>query len=706
MAPWKAAHAPCAKCWKHWNEGGSWFLWVGTLGPNSPWLDAHYLYHHAKVYIADKNKAVVTSANFSHHGLCISREAGIVVDDKDDVAYFVDRFDHYFEKSRPITTELIDALRSWLKAYDPYTIYARALLELYGLPQDDVPQQLPPLAKYQVGVVSSVLRSMLEHNGAFLIASTGLGKTYISAHVAAYLGMQREIDSALVVCPAGLREVWRRTMRAARIPSVEFSYHTLTRTDGDFNLPALEHELRHINQQTLIILDESHRLRNEESTGGDLRLSNERIQQAVREKGAKIMLLTATPYGKDFSEVESQLNLLPAPKQAITTDLGFAVETSAWQANSLSELPDLPPCTVLTTPDVVRHFGEHDKNGEKFVVFSENDRRYFPRCIYLQTIKYQNPFDEFLADLLESKLLYKKIDHQKTAIQPELPTIAAVEGERLALQEALFLHQFCSSPGEVAYVCDQLERGGYNYEFAKQEELSAFIREHRQLVTKAGIPRNDKKLEALSQIIKDADGKKIVVFCEYHETAHAIADELKNLIPSLKIETTVGASDLDTLLQNFAPIANEVLPEQRNVKEDVQVLVATRSMSEGFNMQDASILINYDLPWTVLQLAQRMGRILRPWSEPRDVHIYNFVPSTMDHERIAHARNWEARLQERSRQHRSLAQIPVMVHKDSKQGNLAQPLEMEKLGREIFLASDDSVELKSGSGNGIYQVGR
>ena len=72
-------------------------------------------------------------------------------------------------------------------------------------------------------------------------------------------------------------------------------------------------------------------------------------------------------------------------------------------------------------------------------------------------------------------------------------------------------------------------------------------------------------------------------------------------------------------------------------------------------MQDASILVNYDLPWTVLQLAQRMGRVLRPWGAPRDVIIYNFVPSTMDHERIRHARNWEHRLQERSRQHRSLA---------------------------------------------------
>lgn len=95
----------------------------------------------------------------------------------------------------------------------------------------------------------------------------------------------------------------------------------------------------------------------------------------------------------------------------------------------------------------------------------------------------------------------------------------------------------------------------------------------------------------------------------------------------------------------------------------------------------------------MLQLAQRMGRILRPWHIPRDVTIYNFVPSTMDHARIAHARNWERRLQERNRQHRSLAQIPVMVYKESRQNDLAQELEMERLGREMYLAGETYADL-------------
>ena len=213
-------------------------------------------------------------------------------------------------------------------------------------------------------------------------------------------------------------------------------------------------------------------------------MSNDRIQDAVHKKGAKVLLLTATPYGKDFAEVDSQLNLLPKPRQARQTPLGLAVAASRWRVASLAALPDLPPCTVLTTPDVVRHFGHQDEQGERFVVFAKDDRRYFPRRIRLQTVRYTNPFDDFLADLLESKLLYKASaplveDPQQAALPLE---VSNARGVRFALQEALFLHQFCSSPVEVKNVCDKLATGGYNYTFARQAALSAFIQERLSLI--------------------------------------------------------------------------------------------------------------------------------------------------------------------------------------------------------------------------------
>ncbi|MFZ5822083.1 MAG: helicase-related protein [Chloroflexota bacterium] len=674
---------------------------VGKSGEEQPaWLDARYLYHHAKLYIADKAAAVVTSANFSYHGLCTSREAGYLVTEPDDVTFFVECFDNYFEQATSITQELIEALKQWLAEYDPYIIYARALLELYGLPDENVPPKLPPLAEYQKGVVSSVLRSLLEHDGAFLVASTGLGKTIIAAHVAAYLRMRSEAQTSIVVCPAGMREVWRRWMRAAHLSSVEFSYHTLGRKDGDNNLPILEHELRGVTDETLIILDESHHLRNEDGNDGDLRISNERVQTAIRENKGRVLLLTATPYGKSIDEVQSQLNLLPPPKTKLNTAIGLEVEANTWSVHKLKDLAELPTCTVLNTPDVVHHFGEQDENSERFVRFGE-DKRYFPRRIRLETLRYDNPFDDFFAELLESKFLYKAAESGKQgkrrATQKEkLFDLPNPQGERLPLQEALFLHQFCSSPAEVLDVSQKMRQGTYSYQFARQSDLAKLVEKYEKELRSRQNPKNDPKIQKLAEIIHSVGEEKAVVFCEYHNTARYVTDGLKKLLHnSKKIETAVeqSAADLDGILRRFAPIANEVLPEDRKPNEEIQVLIASRAISEGYNLQDASILVNYDLPWTVLQLAQRMGRILRPWKEPRNITIYNFVPSTMDHQRIRHARNWQERLKKRSHEHRSLAQIPVMVYDESKREHLSREFEMEKLGRELYLAKDTTANL-------------
>lgn len=151
-------------------------------------LDARYLYQHAKLYIADETAVVVTSANCSYHGLVKSVEAGIRVTDPIDVCYFVKRFDEYFARAE-INTQMrsLSDCSRLAAAHPPYDVYARALLELYDLPEDEVPAQLPPLSGYQRPVVSRTLDAMHDYHGAMMVASTGLGKTVMAAHIAAYL---------------------------------------------------------------------------------------------------------------------------------------------------------------------------------------------------------------------------------------------------------------------------------------------------------------------------------------------------------------------------------------------------------------------------------------------------------------------------------------------------------------------------------------
>lgn len=666
-------------------------------------MDARYLYHHAKLYIADETAAVVGSANFSHHGLMTSREAGITITDPDDVKFFVQRFDYYFDKAQPVSQALIERILAWLKEYDPFLIYARALLELYGLPDENIPESLPALAPYQRAVVSSVLAALQTHRGSFLIASTGLGKTIIAAHTVAYLRMQDEIDSVLVSCPAGLKEMWRRTMQAAKTVSEEFSYHTLSGKDRrrDSGVGILEHQLRYVNDKTLIILDESHHLRNEDDKAGELRLRNQRIYQAINEKGARLLLMTATPYSKDKEDVNSQLRLLPAPNTEVSTQLGLRTSAKHWKIAALGELPELPPCTVLTTPDVVQHFGAYDEQGQRYVDFSKEKRRYFPRRLTLKTVRYENPLDDILVELLTSDLLHAKREPADLKVSSPLlferqayDDTLAQNGKRNPFYESQVLHQFCSSPARIQILCKQLENGDTNFKFQHQERLTRFIRDHQRVIEQAARPKNDTKLNELVKIINAAQGEKVTVFCQYIETAYRLRDGLRKRMPRLQVETTaeMHSPELDELLQRFAPIATEVPEEDRNSEDEVQVLICTNALSEGFNLQDARILVNYDLPWTILQLAQRMGRILRPWSTPRDVLVYNFIPSTMEHPHLRNARRWQRRLLERSEQHRSFALIPVLIRQDAG-GKVEEGFEMEQLASELYTQPETNLNL-------------
>jgi superfamily II DNA or RNA helicase len=55
-----------------------------------------------------------------------------------------------------------------------------------------------------------------------------------------------------------------------------------------------------------------------------------------------------------------------------------------------------------------------------------------------------------------------------------------------------------------------------------------------------------------------------------------------------------------------------------------QILVSTDAGNEGIDLQTAHVLVNWDIPWSLVKLEQRMGRIHRV-GQTRDVELYNLV---------------------------------------------------------------------------------
>lgn len=659
---------------------------IGDAEDNLSYMDARYLYHHAKLYIADEDAAVVTSANMSRQGLVASREAGIQIADPDDVAYFVQRFDYYFSKAEIINQPLIEKLLDYVNARDPYDVYIRALVELYRLPDAPVPTELKPLTLYQRPVVARVLQALQDYRGAMLVASTGLGKTVMAAHVVAYLRMENRIDRVIVISPAGLKEQWKNHMWMATAPSREFSYSNLSsEVKRSFTARILDDELSRVTDRTLIILDESHHMRNREDADGE-KMRYERVRRAVHQRGASLLMLTATPFSRNVEDVNAQLGLLPLSEFAEldVTHRNFA----RWQVAQIEQMSDLPPCAVLTTPSVVSRFSEVDEYSERYVKFAGNERRYFPRRLKFHTETYQNPLDDLLENLLGSGLLDRATG---TADQMSMWSDDELPGQKVGFFRASIMREFCSSPAQVEATMMKLEQGGYDtMRFAKQRELSHFVQRRLPEVRRCRERQHDPKLDRVLQIIEKAviARRKVIIFCFYIETAVHLAETVNTTAFPLNVraETTANKDpdQTDRLIRRFAPIANDT-PEDVG-DERVDVLIATGALAEGFNLQDASALINYDLSWTVLTLAQRLGRILRPWHEPREIDIYNFVPSTMHNPNIDMAVNWHRRLQERNRQHQSLADIPVLLDDTATEDEL----EMQSLARQFRIFESET----------------
>jgi len=138
-------------------------------------------------------------------------------------------------------------------------------------------------------------------------------------------------------------------------------------------------------------------------------------------------------------------------------------------------------------------------------------------------------------------------------------------------------------------------------------------------------PENDRKLSALINLCNYSHpNEKILIFTQYSDTAEYIYRNLKDKIDGLEYVT--GSSENPTLIAyRFSPESNDKR-EVISKSAEIRVLISTDVLSEGQNLQDAHIVVNYDLPWAIIRLIQRAGRIDRIGQKAKDIICYSFLP--------------------------------------------------------------------------------
>ncbi len=288
--------------------------------------------NHSKLYLFKlderqfkKGVFITGSSNLTKAGLSSQNEFNVEISD-----YGFDEAERYFDnlwddsqsikitEDENIRKRLLEILENetHLRKFTPFEAYVYVLksyIETYEF--KDISEHTKKLMekrgykpyKYQLDAISSALSIIEKYNGVILSDVVGLGKTVIACAIA-----QRLQKRGMVICPPNLmgdenkKSGWRKYLEEFEL------YDWEIRSCGD-----LEKALEFVHQEKskdidVIIVDEAHRFRNEDTKSYEL------LKNICR--GKIVILLTATPFNNRPADIFSLLKLFTIPKKS---DLAF-----------------------------------------------------------------------------------------------------------------------------------------------------------------------------------------------------------------------------------------------------------------------------------------------------------------------------------------------------------------------------------------------
>jgi len=196
---------------------------------------------------------------------------------------------------------------------------------------------------------------------------------------------------------------------------------------------------------------------------------------------------------------------------------------------------------------------------------------------------------------------------------------------------------------KVKVLLQDIDRVRWRQDLVEDRDRLAALFAEASLVT----PQRDAKLAALRDLITrkvaapiNGENRKILIFTAFADTADYLYRELSGWALKTKglrsaIVTGTGGNkttlpnlraDLASILTAFAPRSKE-RPAEMADEGEIELLFATDCISEGQNLQDCDMLINYDIHWNPVRIIQRFGRIDRIGSPNSVIQLVNFWPN-------------------------------------------------------------------------------
>ncbi|MFN7714457.1 MAG: SNF2-related protein [Pseudanabaenaceae cyanobacterium] len=218
---------------------------------------------------------------------------------------------------------LINVISEIFVKYTPRDIYYKILFEIFGnqlLEIDGDPEFSRQVGRlentaifntlydFQKKGVISLIRMLQNYNGAILADAVGLGKTWSALAVMKFFAATHEI---ILICPKKLEQNWSRYLkrRNSRFEVDQFDFEIRFHTDlNEIRLNSYDVKLDYLTNEKakLIVIDESHNLRNDKSNR--YKFLTEQI--LTKNQDIKVLLISATPINNSLNDVRNQFKLM------------------------------------------------------------------------------------------------------------------------------------------------------------------------------------------------------------------------------------------------------------------------------------------------------------------------------------------------------------------------------------------------------------
>jgi len=722
--------------------------------------------NHAKLYIfklvppqARKKLFITGSSNLTYSGLTRPQEFNVEISD-----YGVDEAERYFDKlweeaveitenpqnrEKLLSTLKEETLIKQLTPFEAYTLVLKSYLDTYK-PKEVSEESMKAILerngfkpyRYQMDAVKQALDIIERNNGVIIADVVGLGKTIIACLVVWMLRKR-----GLVLCPPGLvgeetveRSGWKWYLETFGL------YDWRVESIGKLDDENFVKSLKSLKDVEVIIVDEAHRFRNENTK------SYEQLKNLCRDK--IVILLTATPFNNRPGDILSLLKLFITPKKSTITleenleakfrrfksefeklsyiikhdsskdqtkrerareyyrdlfesdeiDLSRVRQRVDYLAKQIRDViepvtirrnrldlqknpfykEEVKELTKVANPEewffeltfeqsqfydkVIECFYSPDEGGAfKGAIYKPLEYEEDPKAVENEennlTFAYQQ--QKNLYDFMR-RLLVKRFESSFGAFKKSIENFLQVyrrclkfiDKTKKFVLDRIIIQKLCELDTEkieekLLEYSQAMEKGNdrknknfeiyglgnFKYRDKFIEDINSDINLFEGILKELEelkLVEKDPKLECLinnvSQWLEKEPERKVVIFSEYVDTVKYLEEPL---VKSFNGRVLVVAGDLS---KNKVKEINENFdasyPEDKQ-RNDYDILLCTDRISEGFNLNRAGLLINYDIPWNPVRVIQRLGRINRIGKKVFDeVYIANFFPTEKGSELI------------------------------------------------------------------------